>query len=89
MAAPLGNQNACRSNREYRNALLRTLKQYEASGTPRGEALSQVTTRLVELALKGEPWAIKEIADRVDGKSSLALRTETLTPDDLTLRWMT
>ena len=59
MAAPLGNQNACRSNREYRNALLRTLKQYEASGTPRGEALNQVTTRLVELALKGEPWAIK------------------------------
>jgi len=89
MAAPLGNQNACRSNREYRNALLRTLKQYEASGTPRGEALNQVTTRLVQLALKGEPWAIKEIAVRVDGKPSLALRTETLTPNDLTLRWMT
>jgi hypothetical protein len=89
MAAPLGNQNACRSNREYRNALLRTLKQYEATGTPRGEALNQVTTRLVELALKGEAWAIKEIADRVDGKPSLALRTEALTPDDLTLRWMT
>jgi hypothetical protein len=87
MAAPLGNQNACRSNREYRNALLRTLKQYEASGTPRGEALNQVTTRLVELALKGEPWAIKEIADRVDGKPSLALRTENSVAEGLTLTW--
>ena len=87
MAAPLGNQNACRSNREYRNALLRTLKQYEATGTPRGEALNQITTRLVELAIKGEAWAIKEVADRVDGRSSLAVRAEKPHSEGLTLTW--
>ena len=87
MAAPLGNQNACRSNREYRNALLRTLKQYEATGTPRGEALNQITARLVELAIKGEAWAIKEVADRVDGRSSLAVRAENANSESLTLTW--
>ena len=69
MAAPVGNQNATKKQREYRNALCRTLKQYEADGVPRGEALNIVTTKLVDLAIQGEPWAIKEIADRVDGKA--------------------
>ncbi len=61
-------------------------KAIEGSGRRKNESSFSASSGL---ALKGEPWAIKEIADRVDGKSSLALRTETLTPDDLTLRWMT
>ena len=69
MAAPIGNQNAAKKQREYHNALWRTLKQYEADGVPRGEALNIVTTKLVDLAIQGEPWAIKEIAGRVGGKA--------------------
>ena len=85
MAAPIGNQNATKKQRAYRNALWRTLKQYEADGVARGEALNIVTTKLVELALQGEPWAIKEIADRVDGKATQAIHGEPGMP--VVLKW--
>ena len=87
MPAPRGNKNASRKNREYRNALLRSLKQYEANGIPRGEAIRKITDRLVEHALRGESWAIKEIADRIDGKPSLAIHGEAGTPELISLRW--
>jgi hypothetical protein len=31
--------------------------------------LRQIADKLVEKAIEGEPWAVKEIMDRVDGKS--------------------
>ena len=68
MPAPKGNTNACKRNREYHDSLMRSLKQYESKDVPRGHALRKITDRLVELGLKGEPWAIKEIANRIDGR---------------------
>ena len=87
MAAPVGNQNAAKKQREYHNALWRTLKQYEADGVPRGEALNIVTTKLVDLAIQGEPWAIKEIADRLDGKAPQAIHGEPGMPEPIVLKW--
>ena len=87
MAAPIGNKNARRKNREYRNALLRSLKQYESEDVPRGEAMKKITNKLVELALEGESWAIKEIAERVDGKPSQAIHGEVGMPELISLRW--
>ena len=54
---------------------------------PRGESLNIVTTKLVELALQGEAWAIKEIADRVDGKAPQAIHGEPGMPELIVLKW--
>ena len=35
-----------------------------------GESLRQIAEKLVELAIEGEPWAVKELADRIDGKAA-------------------
>ncbi len=87
MAAPKGNKNAIRKNREYRNALLRSLKQYEAKGVPRGQALQAITDKLVELAIEGNAWAIKEVAERVDGKAPIAIHGEAGMPELVSLSW--
>ena len=44
-----GNQNASKENREYRAALMRTVKQYEGRVISRGDALNKVTEKLLEL----------------------------------------
>ena len=87
MPAPRGNKNASKKNREYRNTLLRSLKQYESKSVRRGEALRKVTDRLVELAIQGEPWAVKEIANRIDGRAAIACRGDNGLPDTITLQW--
>ena len=87
MPAPKGNKNASKKNREYRNTLLRSLKQYESKSVRRGEALRKVTDRLVELAIQGEPWAVKEIANRIDGRAAIATREDNGLPDTITLQW--
>ena len=74
-----GNQNASKENREYRAALMRTVKQYEGRGISRGDALNKVTEKLLELALDGELPAIKEL-----GKNER--NTNTLQPSTITTR---
>jgi hypothetical protein len=32
--------------------------------------------KLVECALNGEPWAISQVADRIDGKATAEIQTE-------------
>ena len=50
--APFGNKNALGGkDRDFKNALLRTVKQYEEKGVPRGEALNRVTERLCRTGL--------------------------------------
>ena len=46
-----------------------------------------MTTQLVDLAIQGEPWAIKEIADRVDGKAPQAIHGEPGMPEPIVLKW--
>lgn len=66
--APLGNDNAARGA-AFNGALRRILAE---AGTNR-EKLLEVADALVNKALSGDVPAIKEIADRVDGKVPQAL----------------
>jgi len=60
--APLGNQNAVKENRRWAEALNRAIAQDD------GKRLRTAAENLLNQAAAGEPWAIREIADRLDGK---------------------
>ena len=60
--APFGNTNAIK-NKLWSDTLRRAIAQ------DRGDRVRQAAERLLDEAAKGEPWAIKELADRLDGKS--------------------
>lgn len=65
MAAPIGNKNAVGkqdAERPFREALTRAIKQEN------GKRVREAAEMLLDKAAEGEPWAIKELADRVDGK---------------------
>ena len=38
--------------------------------------LRRIAEKLVECALNGEPWAICQVADRIDGKATAEIQTE-------------
>ena len=60
--APLGNDNATKS-RPWRAALDRAIAQDD------GRRLRLAAEKLLDEAAKGEAWAVKELGDRIDGKS--------------------
>jgi hypothetical protein len=60
--APEGNQNAAKSKRLFNSALKRALTQGP-------ERVTAIVEKLISLAESGEPWAVKELIDRVDGKA--------------------
>ena len=62
MGAPFGNNNATK-NKLWSETLRRTIAQ------DRSDRVRQAAERLLDKAAKGEPWAIKELADRLDGKA--------------------
>ena len=68
--APLGNQNA--KGRIFNDALRRAVAQDD------GKRLRATAETLLTLASEGEAWAVRELADRLDGKvaQSLALTGE-------------
>lgn len=59
--APLGNQNATK-NRPFWDAVNRAIVQED------GKRLRAAADMLLSAAEAGEPWAIRELADRLDGK---------------------
>ena len=61
-----GNDNAAKGAL-YNSALKRALAR---SGKTVDGGLNKVTDLLVKAANNGEQWAIKEIADRIDGRPS-------------------
>lgn len=65
MGAPVGNRNAVGADpgKPFRDAVTRACKQED------GKRLRQAAERLLDLAASGEAWAVKELADRVDGKA--------------------
>jgi hypothetical protein len=65
--APLGNQNAAKENRRWAEALNRAIVQDE------GKRLREAAESLLDKAASGEPWAVKELADRLDGKAAQAV----------------
>lgn len=65
MAAPIGNQNASGEHdveRPFRAALRRAIAQDD------GKRIRETAEKLLDLAAAGEPWAVKELIDRTDGK---------------------
>ena len=62
--APIGNDNATKGAL-YNSALKRALAR--AGGNVDG-GLNEVCDQLVKAAIAGEQWAVKEVADRIDGK---------------------
>lgn len=66
--APLGNTNAAKGRMFYDKLRLVL--------TQNPERLRKIAEELVRKAEEGEPWAIKELIDRVDGKAAQALSLE-------------
>lgn len=67
MGAPIGNKNAIGQHdteRPFREALRRAITQ------DNGKRIRATAERLLDLAAEGEAWAVKELADRIDGKAS-------------------
>jgi hypothetical protein len=62
VGAPVGNTNSKRG-KLFHGELHKALIQEDRI------KLRQIADKLVEKAINGEPWAVKEIMDRVDGKS--------------------
>ena len=60
--APIGNQNGKKGKLFY-DALRVALVQEDS------RKLRNIAEKLVKAAEDGEPWAIKEVIDRVDGKA--------------------
>jgi hypothetical protein len=60
--APIGNQNGKKGKLFY-NQLRKALVQEDSL------KLRKIADKLVGAAEKGEPWAIKEVIDRVDGRA--------------------
>lgn len=65
-----GNTNATKG-KEYRQALKRALARKSKKNVSAG--LEAIALKLIEAAYLGEAWAIKEIADRIDGKPAQAI----------------
>lgn len=67
-----------RKEKQFHDALQMELKE-----TNDGKALRKIARKLIAQAEAGEPWAIKEIADRLDGKPTQAI-DQTITDERLT-----
>jgi hypothetical protein len=76
VGAPKGNDNA-RKGRLFFDQLRKELVQEDAV------KLRMIARKLVEAAQDGEPWAVKEIIDRVDGKAVQATEISGADGEDL------
>lgn len=72
----IGNQNA-KKGRLFFEQLRKELVQEDAI------RLRKIAKKLVEAAEDGEPWAVKEIMDRVDGKAIQATEISGADGEDL------
>jgi hypothetical protein len=70
--APLGNQNEAKGKR-WAGAIRRALHEYEDETIKQGEALLAIARKVVKAALDGDPYARKEIGERLDGKPAQAV----------------
>lgn len=71
--APDGNQNSVKSNRYFGETIKRMVTQSD------GQILRTIAQALIDKASDGDLGAIKEFADRVDGKS---MQENKITGDD-------
>ena len=76
MGAPVGNQNG-RKAKLWADAIKRALAKLGPEGERTVEAgLSRLADKLIAAAEAGDPWALKEIGDRLDGKPAQALQVD-------------
>lgn len=66
--APLGNANN-KKGTLFRNQLTKIIKQEETTLGEKQRRLYKAANKLLGEAAKGEEWAIKELANRLDGKA--------------------
>ena len=70
--APEGNNNASKG-KEWRDAIRYALakkgREVEGSDPAYTRGLRKVAEKFVEAAANGDPWAMRELGDRVDGKA--------------------
>lgn len=69
MAFEPGNKHAAKS-RLFDAALKRAIAQDD------GEKLRKAAEKLLDLAAEGSPWAIGQLADRLDGKAAQSVTVE-------------
>jgi hypothetical protein len=74
--APIGNTNSKKGKLFY-NELRKALVQQDQIN------LRLIADKLVEKAIEGESWAVKEIIDRVDGKAIQATEISGADGEDL------
>ena len=79
MAAPAGNTNAAKGKLWY-DALRKECVQ-------RG-ALAKIAKVLVDKAELGEPWAITEVANRIDGKPGTSVEVTGADGTPLVVTWL-
>jgi len=77
--APIGNQNGKKGKLFY-NQLRKALVQEDS------RKLRTIADKLVDAAEQGEPWAIKEVIDRVDGKAVQATEISGVDGDAVELK---
>lgn len=65
--APFGNQHAAKGA-QWRNAINRALA--KRSAVARTDALTEIADRLLGAAMMGDVSALRELGDRMDGKSA-------------------
>lgn len=70
MPAPVGNTNA---NKGKRFALAIDAALGKRSRRDQVEALEALADKMIEMALEGDMTALREIADRIDGKPKQAI----------------
>jgi len=69
--APKGNTNSSKENRLWTNTLRRAVAQGN------GDTLRRIAEKLINKALAGDMWAIKEIGNRLDGRPAQAIEAKT------------
>jgi len=68
VGAPIGNKNATK-NKPFLDAMRRALAQNP-------QKIGRIVDKILDQAEAGEAWAVKEVADRLDGKAVQATTFE-------------
>lgn len=80
--APEGNQNSSKSNRLWAETIRRAVVQSDA------ERLRRIAEALLTKAEEGDMNAIKELGDRLDGKSVQGIEQKTEHSGEVQFGWL-
>ena len=76
VGAPIGNKNATK-NKPFLDAMRRALAQNP-------QKIGRIVDKILDQAEAGEAWAVKEVADRLDGKAVQANTLEDAEGNNIT-----